>query len=534
MADNRRFSIAFTIFLDFWTIYLRDTKNKVLLFCFVQALFVVFVCLSVIVYMPDLVMEEPMSHDQLLYQQEIQQYEKEQEKHQKTQQHRENLWRGETLNIVGGLTCTLFHFDLMPGLVETSPKELINGEGEYSYFSKQGAYLPDNIPVWFDNQQTFCSGRLTVYGPGKYVVNLQGVTIYPKFGHGKVGGEHIEDVIMQKEEDEKITLEEGYFVINANEQLPPSFTLTSYLQNFLNGLLVMKETDLSGLKASNERRDMVAVVITRREYANFYHTTMDWFDVFLIMVLFKIDPYHLEIIWLDAHPKSSLDNAWETIYGVPIRSGSLKDPVKYGQMIWSGFGHKSHINQHKLEYLPFANEYRHFVLSRFEVEDKHKINCRELRITIIWRRHYLAHPRNPSGYTTRRISNEEEVWNAVREADTMAVVNGVQLEKLSMVDQLELIAKTDILIGMHGAGLSHILYLPDSSGVIELFPNYMSVANAHFRAMSKWRNLKHLVWVNSDKTLETKDHSTTIPKPVIQDLVRTLKRNICEEQKQNK
>jgi capsular polysaccharide biosynthesis protein len=139
----------------------------------------------------------------------------------------------------------------------------------------------------------------------------------------------------------------------------------------------------------------------------------------------------------------------------------------------------------------------------------------------------MAHPRNPSGYTARRIANEEEVWRSVKEADTDAVVNGVQLDRLSMIEQLELVSDTDILIGMHGAGLSHIIYLPQTSGVIELYPNYMSVSNAHFRAMSKWRRLRHMVWSNQDKSLESKDHQTHIPNFVIKDLVKAMKKSIC-------
>lgn len=54
-------------------------------------------------------------------------------------------------------------------------------------------------------------------------------------------------------------------------------------------------------------------------------------------------------------------------------------------------------------------------------------------MTIIWRRHYIAHPRNPTGYTARRIANEEDVWKAVKEADDRTVVNG-ELDKLSMVE----------------------------------------------------------------------------------------------------
>lgn len=35
--------------------------------------------------------------------------------------------------------------------------------------------------------------------------------------------------------------------------------------------------------------------------------------------------------------------------------------------------------------------------------------------------------------------------------------------------QLQVIQQTDILIGMHGAGLTHLLFLPDWAAVFELY-----------------------------------------------------------------
>lgn len=87
-----------------------------------------------------------------------------------------------------------------------------------------------------------------------------------------------------------------------------------------------------------------------------------------------------------------------------------------------------------------------------------------------------------------------------------------------------MISRTDILIG-----LSHILYLPKNSGVIEIYPKYASIANTHFRAMSKWRGLRHINWMNQDDTNEITDQQTVIPKIVIQELVIHMKEQICED-----
>ena len=44
------------------------------------------------------------------------------------------------------------------------------------------------------------------------------------------------------------------------------------------------------------------------------------------------------------------------------------------------------------------------------------------------------------------------------------------LAQISFHKQIQLISNTDVLIGVHGNGLSHLLFLPDHASIIELFP----------------------------------------------------------------
>ena len=51
----------------------------------------------------------------------------------------------------------------------------------------------------------------------------------------------------------------------------------------------------------------------------------------------------------------------------------------------------------------------------------------------------------------------------------------VELSEYSIDEQLQLIATTDVLVGMHGAGLTHAVFLPDWAGVFELWPSVSTV-----------------------------------------------------------
>jgi len=48
----------------------------------------------------------------------------------------------------------------------------------------------------------------------------------------------------------------------------------------------------------------------------------------------------------------------------------------------------------------------------------------------------------------------------------------VWLEKMTIKDQILLMCNTDILVGVHGNGLTNLLWLPNTGAVIEIFGNY--------------------------------------------------------------
>jgi len=86
---------------------------------------------------------------------------------------------------------------------------------------------------------------------------------------------------------------------------------------------------------------------------------------------------------------------------------------------------------------------------------KHNIP-NEPRITLILRKDYMGRQLD------RKISNEDQVVKALKEVSRgRASFSSVQLETMTFKEQVELMySKTNILIGVHGAGLSHTVFLP--------------------------------------------------------------------------
>ena len=70
----------------------------------------------------------------------------------------------------------------------------------------------------------------------------------------------------------------------------------------------------------------------------------------------------------------------------------------------------------------------------------------------------------------RRLLNEDDHIAHLKEALPHAVVEVVQFEQLTFEQQLETVRRTDVLVGVHGAGLTHALFLRPGSAIVEVLP----------------------------------------------------------------
>ncbi|KAJ4190944.1 hypothetical protein NW755_005159 [Fusarium falciforme] len=72
---------------------------------------------------------------------------------------------------------------------------------------------------------------------------------------------------------------------------------------------------------------------------------------------------------------------------------------------------------------------------------------------------------------TRSLHNETELLNAARAAIPNMKINEVDFATMKFKEQLEVVQKTDLLAGVHGAGLTHTLFLPRGSATLEILPD---------------------------------------------------------------
>ncbi|GAB1600058.1 uncharacterized protein LOC106875510 [Argonauta hians] len=407
-------------------------------------------------------------------------------------------------------------------LKSESASSSLSSNTYFPYFSKDFIIKDPMVSSWIKSRTYFCSKGIECFS-GEFA-KLNDVFINPKLCKGRVGGENLTDVINQSEDEEYLTLESGFFRIKCHSLSSYNFFKRNHLNDWW-----------SALKGTSSFRNTkfftetcFTIAITRYEYVNFYHTMTDFYNAFLMLLIFKQQPQNVRILWIDAHPKGSLDSIWKNLFAGYTRLKMIKRPVMFHQLVWSIMGYNSPLMQMDRDTLPYVEEFRDFFLKRFNQTDSRKLDCSKLNVLFIWRRDYVAHPRNPKGIISRKVRNEGELIQIVRKRlSKNHSVRGIQIDLFTIDMQLNWISNTDILIGMHGAGMTHALFLPKHSGVIEFFPTYWPENNAHFQSISMWRNLKYLKWQNSDTKNEFINMYTHIPAIVMKNILDQMLKKIC-------
>ncbi|KAH8413423.1 hypothetical protein KR009_010992 [Drosophila setifemur] len=90
----------------------------------------------------------------------------------------------------------------------------------------------------------------------------------------------------------------------------------------------------------------------------------------------------------------------------------------------------------------------------------------------------------------RQVLNEQELLEALEDNQDYSLQR-VSYERLSFTEQLAITRNSDILIGMHGAGLTHLLFLPNWACIFELYncedPNC-------YKDLARLRGVRYRTW----------------------------------------
>jgi len=99
----------------------------------------------------------------------------------------------------------------------------------------------------------------------------------------------------------------------------------------------------------------------------------------------------------------------------------------------------------------------------------------------------------------RRILNEKELIEGLRKNPDYIVKRVVYSRDMDFETQLENTYNTDIFIGIHGAGLSHLMFLPDWAVVFEL---YNCEDENCYLDLARLRGVRYITWQNKSKLMQ--------------------------------
>ena len=115
-------------------------------------------------------------------------------------------------------------------------------------------------------------------------------------------------------------------------------------------------------------------------------------------------------------------------------------------------------------------EYRKFVLNAFNLYNVPPPPIPSISL--------ILRQRTKEKNVGRVLANEDEV-KALLQKGNMVDVHVADFSQMSFKDQLKLIRSTNIMIGVHGAGLMHIMFAAEEAILVEIHPSYRQ--DRHFR-----------------------------------------------------
>lgn len=359
-----------------------------------------------------------------------------------------------------------------------------------------------NVRKWLDNPYTGCSGHFTGYG-------------------------HEFAWLRYARVDKRTKL----FSIPCDDELPVyKFQFGkdgTVLREWMKTMEVFPHSEVS--KFGNTTVETATIVIMRFEAHNLYHTLCEWYNVFVVAKLLKLNPKHVGILFMDDRPRGLMDDTWMTLFGHMTRYSKLPANAIFKNLIWNVIGYESPVNFHNLKILPYVDDFYNFFIRSLGISEAKVLNCKMLHVTIIWRRDYMSHPERQNdtgGLIHRKFQNENEILDVINDMLHGHLIQTVILEHVGMNDQVKLLTNTDLLIGMHGAGMAHVMILPKHAAVFETFPDYWGFQR-HFKAFARWRGVKYLGWQNKDSRNEYPNFYTRIPADVVRSHLEVLINYLC-------
>ncbi|XP_076941690.1 beta-1,2-xylosyltransferase-like [Bidens hawaiensis] len=404
------------------------------------------------------------------------------------------------------------------------------------------------FPSWFrcfyseTLRSSVCEGGRVRMHPGKIKMSS--------------GGEVLESVIGRSEDEELPEFEFGAFDIEVGPKALKARGTNMASEGFLNEFVqrgpierhTMRDLiDSVRLVGADEFQcsewiEEPTLLITRFEYANLFHTITDWYSAYVSSRVTGL-PNRPQLVFVDGHCMTPLEETWKAVFSGLRYAKNFSGPVCFRHAILSPLGYETAMfrglsedidcvgaSAHDLWQKPDnkitarISEFGEMIRSAFSLplHPQHhasKSGPRYHNVLFVRREDYLAHPRH-AGKVQSRLSNEQQVFDSLKNWSMghteckVNLVNGL-FGHMSMKEQVRAIQDASVIVGAHGAGLTHIVSATPETEILEIVSS--EYRRPHFELISKWKGLKyHPIYLSG---------SHAIPSVVI-DRLRDILKNI--------
>ncbi|KAI8552951.1 hypothetical protein RHMOL_Rhmol06G0307800 [Rhododendron molle] len=285
------------------------------------------------------------------------------------------------------------------------------------------------------------------------------------------------------------------------------------------------------------------LLVTRFEYANVFHTVTDWYSAYVASRVTGL-PYRPNLVFVDGHcVQAPLEETWRALFSSLRYAKNFTGPVCFRHAILAPLGYETALfkgltedidchgaSAHDLWQKPDdrktarLHEFGEMIRAAFGFPvDKHRTSkpVSGHNVLFVRREDYLAHPRH-GGKVQSRLSNEQEVFDALKSWVSdhseckINLINGL-FAHMPMKEQVRAIQDASVIIGAHGAGLTHIVSATPKTVILEIISS--EYRRPHFALIAKWKGLEyHSIYLAG---------SYAKPAEVIKKLVSILKGLDC-------
>jgi len=213
---------------------------------------------------------------------------------------------------------------------------------------------------------------------------------------------------------------------------------------------------------------------------NSFHSTADFMNMYLVMNILGISPSEQQVILFDRNtdgPYMELINKAYSHKHPVIRHTHYSGKVMFKRLVFhlespAGliFPKVSRPDPLRCFSTSFFQAYRKFVLKSFDLYD---VMPPAIPVVTLSLRHRTAHKN-----VGRILDNEQEIIEVLRGGNMMDL-NVVDTAKMSYAEQLKMVRQTNVLVGVHGAGLMFIMFAAEEAVLVEIHPSYRQ--DRHFR-----------------------------------------------------